>query len=612
MSKRHFEYRDEKSDKFWEVEVNNKNLTVNFGRIGTKGQTKIKELVSPEEAIKEAEKLISQKLKKGYTEISSKEESKTEGSPELEKKLASLKKNVLAGRKPTDELRALWDCWLKDGEKAFFYDDDYSPFSLVSEEPGIISDYLSLPDCEVWEAMFKEISWIGEEKHGGLIGYFHQGTDTLDNAPVIYLSNEGCFYIGGITVVDYFAWAKLYEELDALNRFCNNYNLPGPLGREKREESIKNLKSPEDRFNEISEGFKKKTKKSTLVRPVDNYPTALNLDNGRVIVISGEDYLTESAYEASASFIFDPSTLSFSLIAETPFKMYLNTKGVGCFKDGRAVFVKFTNGCRVAVFNPESGEWRAGTELEGYSKVEGASPALLLDGNVVIAGGYKHRNIYFHKIYIYNIHDDKWSEAGKLSKARTQIAAVTLPDGRVLFLGGEYLKEGESYPSETSECDMFDPKDNSCRMISPMPKPIRYPHAQLLADGKVIVVGNDSQCVFYDPGNDKWSEVIKNSLITMSFIQISNEKIAFFNHDDKVSLLDIKTHAFSNVGSTLLTRANSVPVLLDDGRVLLVGGELFEPEIWDPKTGRGQPLPGFEEKMGKQIMDLQKKRDKKK
>ena len=43
-------------------------MTVHFGRIGTKGQTLIKSLDSPERALREAEKLIAEKLRKGYQE----------------------------------------------------------------------------------------------------------------------------------------------------------------------------------------------------------------------------------------------------------------------------------------------------------------------------------------------------------------------------------------------------------------------------------------------------------------------------------------------------------------------------------------------------------------
>jgi predicted DNA-binding WGR domain protein len=70
MSRREFQYADEKSDKFWHIELADSSFTVHFGRTGTNGQTQTKEFGSAEAAKKEYEKLIAEKVKKGYTETS--------------------------------------------------------------------------------------------------------------------------------------------------------------------------------------------------------------------------------------------------------------------------------------------------------------------------------------------------------------------------------------------------------------------------------------------------------------------------------------------------------------------------------------------------------------
>ena len=71
MSRREFQYADEKSDKFWTIELDGSAFTVNFGRTGTNGQTQTKEFASPEAAKKEYDKLIAEKVKKGYQETTS-------------------------------------------------------------------------------------------------------------------------------------------------------------------------------------------------------------------------------------------------------------------------------------------------------------------------------------------------------------------------------------------------------------------------------------------------------------------------------------------------------------------------------------------------------------
>lgn len=66
---RRFELAEGKSSKFWEVAVEGASLTVRFGRIGTTGQEKTKPFASPAAAQKENDKLIAEKVGKGYTEV---------------------------------------------------------------------------------------------------------------------------------------------------------------------------------------------------------------------------------------------------------------------------------------------------------------------------------------------------------------------------------------------------------------------------------------------------------------------------------------------------------------------------------------------------------------
>jgi len=66
--KRVFVFQDFKSQKFWSVDVEGVNVTVNYGRLGTDGQTQVKTFDTPEKAQAQAERLIAEKTKKGYVE----------------------------------------------------------------------------------------------------------------------------------------------------------------------------------------------------------------------------------------------------------------------------------------------------------------------------------------------------------------------------------------------------------------------------------------------------------------------------------------------------------------------------------------------------------------
>jgi predicted DNA-binding WGR domain protein len=69
VATREFHYSDEKSHKFWRITLDGHAHTVHYGRIGTVGQTQTKEFPSAEAAVAAYDKLIAEKLKKGYVEV---------------------------------------------------------------------------------------------------------------------------------------------------------------------------------------------------------------------------------------------------------------------------------------------------------------------------------------------------------------------------------------------------------------------------------------------------------------------------------------------------------------------------------------------------------------
>lgn len=66
--KKSLKYIDGNSDKFWEIEVTGLNYTVTYGRNGTGGTSQTKSFNSNEECLKMAEKIMAEKIKKGYSE----------------------------------------------------------------------------------------------------------------------------------------------------------------------------------------------------------------------------------------------------------------------------------------------------------------------------------------------------------------------------------------------------------------------------------------------------------------------------------------------------------------------------------------------------------------
>lgn len=65
---RRFEYVGGSSSKFWEIDRNGAKVTVTFGRIGSNGQTQVKDLGTEAAAIAHVDKLVAEKTRKGYIE----------------------------------------------------------------------------------------------------------------------------------------------------------------------------------------------------------------------------------------------------------------------------------------------------------------------------------------------------------------------------------------------------------------------------------------------------------------------------------------------------------------------------------------------------------------
>ncbi|MDQ3337113.1 MAG: WGR domain-containing protein [Myxococcota bacterium] len=71
MGTARYEYSEGSSNKFWQIELSGTSFTTTFGKIGTPGTTSIKEWPDAATAKKEHDKLVAQKVKKGYAPVAS-------------------------------------------------------------------------------------------------------------------------------------------------------------------------------------------------------------------------------------------------------------------------------------------------------------------------------------------------------------------------------------------------------------------------------------------------------------------------------------------------------------------------------------------------------------
>ena len=109
---RRFEMVEGTSSKFWEIALEGASFTVRFGRIGTDGQTQNKSFQSPTLAQTEHDKLVAEKVKKGYREVSAPRARASKGV-ELRSLLSAPAPSIVARFAPTvvateDDPYACW------------------------------------------------------------------------------------------------------------------------------------------------------------------------------------------------------------------------------------------------------------------------------------------------------------------------------------------------------------------------------------------------------------------------------------------------------------------------------------------------------------------------
>ena len=178
--KRRFVYQDAKSDKFWDIEFEGTTQTVVYGKTGTSGREAVKEFATAEECTKESEKLIAQKLKKGYTELA-----EGEAAPEKREYSEEEKADYFfweAIEKSYKYNKKDWEAYDLDEhiEKLTTYLSKYSEEKLILFEKTLQQKLISL-----YTAPIAELSIILENE------YEKEG-DTYDFDG--YISDDGFIY----------------------------------------------------------------------------------------------------------------------------------------------------------------------------------------------------------------------------------------------------------------------------------------------------------------------------------------------------------------------------------------------------------------------------------
>lgn len=225
---------------------------------------------------------------------------------------------------------------------------------------------------------------------------------------------------------------------------------------------------------------------------------------------------------------------------------------------------------------------------------------LLPNGKVLIAAGMARNGLAEPTAELYDPGTGRFTLAGKLAAPRGWGSTATLlRDGKVLIAGGASGSwcDASCY---LSSAELYDPSAATFTRIVDMTAPRAGARAVLLQNGDVLIVGGNitsddapvSTAELYNPSTGTFSRT--GSMLNggpTTLVPLRNGRVLTFNHSG-AELYDPPSGRFSAEGNFLTSRGKFGTVLLPDGRILVVGGQVdgaqgprtSTTEIFNPAT----------------------------
>ncbi len=331
--------------------------------------------------------------------------------------------------------------------------------------------------------------------------------------------------------------------------------------------------------------------------------TATILPNGKVLIAGGKSGTTLSTAE-----IYDSTLKNFTTITSNMTTPRMNHVSV-LMNDGRVLLVGGTNEntdlSSAEIFDPTTGIFAATGSMNVF-RGYGHSIVLLSSGKILITGGSNNSVAFLNDSELYDPTTGKFTRTpGGLIFSKIQHTATLLQNGKVLIAGGQGMIDPVNSDVMTA-AELFNVSTGNYNLLSKGLNDKRHYHtATILINGMVLISGGSSfptypplaSAELYDPTSETF--VRTGSMIEQrewhSSILLPNGKILVTGGFgagttgsgslNSAELFDYLTGSFASTPTAMLTaRQGHTMTMLQDGTVLIVGGEAASPSGIGPGT----------------------------